>query len=153
MALTLLGLRGPPTLCLTPVATETHNRPLARRFEEREVLRALTCQGGEKVESRASYPSEDPREIVEYNAMKAVDRLGLDSEKRTLLNMPYREIRLEVPVRIDNGSLRVFVGYRVQHAGVRVARAERLRGTQRRTAASQWPSERWLFGPGRGLAA
>ncbi len=64
-------------------------------------------------------PSEDPREIVTYNFQKAAERLGLDSEMRILLNMPFREVRVEVPVRMDNGSLRVFVGHRVQHSGVR----------------------------------
>ena len=63
--------------------------------------------------------SEDPREIVIYNFMQAADRLGLDEQMRTLLNMPYREVRVEVPVRMDNGSLRVFVGHRVHHSGVR----------------------------------
>ena len=63
--------------------------------------------------------TEDPRENVEYNFRKAADRLGLGSEMRTLLRMPFREVRVEVPVRMDDGSLRVFVGYRVQHSGVR----------------------------------
>lgn len=70
-------------------------------------------------ETAAQQPSQDPREIVEFNVQKAADRLGLDSEMRILLNMPYREVRVEVPVRMDDGSLRVFVGYRVQHSGVR----------------------------------
>ncbi len=65
-------------------------------------------------------PSADgPREIVEHNFQQAADRLGLDAEMRTLLGTPFREVRVEVPVRMDNGSLRVFVGYRVQHSGVR----------------------------------
>jgi glutamate dehydrogenase (NAD(P)+) len=62
---------------------------------------------------------EDPREIVDYNFQRAADRLGLDHEMRTLLTMPFRELRVEIPVRLDDGSLRVFVGYRVQHGGVR----------------------------------
>jgi glutamate dehydrogenase (NAD(P)+) len=62
---------------------------------------------------------EDPREIVEYNMRRAATRLGLDEELQTLLNMPFREVRVELPVRMDDGSLRVFVGYRVQHSGVR----------------------------------
>lgn len=70
-------------------------------------------------ETAAQQPSQDPREIVEFNVQKAADRLGLDSEMRILLNMPYREVRVEVPVRMDDGSLRVFVDYRVQHSGVR----------------------------------
>jgi len=44
-----------------------------------------------KVEPTSPHPGEDLREIVECNAMKAADRLGLDSEMRTLLNMPFRE--------------------------------------------------------------
>lgn len=71
------------------------------------------------MEQRISPVTEDPREIVEYNFQKAADRLSLDSEMRTLLTMPFRELRVEIPVRMDDGSLRVFVGYRVQHSGVR----------------------------------
>ena len=71
------------------------------------------------METAPQPPTEDPREIVTYNFHKAADRLGLDSELRTLLNMPFREVRVEVPVRMDNGSLRAFVGYRVHHSGVR----------------------------------
>jgi glutamate dehydrogenase/leucine dehydrogenase len=71
------------------------------------------------MEPAVATTGEDPRESVEYNFRKAADRLGLDSETRTLLRMPFREVRVEVPVRMDDGSLRVFVGYRVQHSGVR----------------------------------
>ncbi len=71
------------------------------------------------MEPIAPQPGEDPREIVEYNFQRAADRLGLDKEMRTLLTMPFREVRVEIPVRMDDGSLRVFVGYRVQHSGVR----------------------------------
>jgi len=71
------------------------------------------------VETTAQPFTEDPRQIVQYNVIRAADRLGLDSEMKTLLNMPYREVRVEIPLRMDNGSLRVFVGYRVQHSGVR----------------------------------
>ena len=67
----------------------------------------------------ATQSIEDPREVVEYNFTQAAERLGLDHEMRTLLTMPFREVRVEVPVRMDNGSLRAFVGYRVQHSGVR----------------------------------
>jgi glutamate dehydrogenase (NAD(P)+) len=64
-------------------------------------------------------PDDDPRQIVELNFQRAADQLGLDSEMRTLLTMPFREVRVELPVRMDDGALRVFVGYRVQHSGVR----------------------------------
>jgi glutamate dehydrogenase (NAD(P)+) len=60
-----------------------------------------------------------PLEIVQYNFERASARLGLDPDMQTLLHTPYREVRVEVPVRMDDGSLRVFIGYRVQHSGVR----------------------------------
>ncbi len=63
--------------------------------------------------------SEDPGGIVEYNVRRAADRLGPGSEMRTILLMPCREIRVEVLVPMDDGSLRVFVGYRSPHGGVR----------------------------------
>ncbi len=47
------------------------------------------------------------------------DQLGLEEEVRLLLRRPYRELHVEVPVRMDDGSLRVFPGYRVQHNGAR----------------------------------
>jgi glutamate dehydrogenase (NAD(P)+) len=71
------------------------------------------------VETSEKSSAQDPREIVEYNFQKAAERLGLDHEMRTLLTLPFREVRVEVPVRMDGGGLRVFVGYRVQHSGVR----------------------------------
>ena len=64
-------------------------------------------------------PVSNPREITTYNFNAAADRLGLDAEMRTLLSTPFRELRVEVPVRLDDGSLKVFLGYRIQHNGVR----------------------------------
>jgi glutamate dehydrogenase (NAD(P)+) len=67
----------------------------------------------------AARSGENPRDITTYNFGLAADRLGLDAEMRTLLTTPFREVRVEVPVRLDNGSLKVFLGYRIQHNGVR----------------------------------
>ncbi len=36
-----------------------------------------------------------------------------------LLKTPFRELKVAVPVRMDDGSLKVFSGYRVQHSGAR----------------------------------
>ncbi len=35
------------------------------------------------------------------------------------LSVPEREIRISIPVRMDNGSTRIFEGYRVQHSSLR----------------------------------
>lgn len=49
----------------------------------------------------------------------AADILGLSLELRELLKTPYREITVAMPLRMEDGTLRVFRGYRVQHNGVR----------------------------------
>lgn len=50
---------------------------------------------------------------------KAADRLGLSSGVRAMLCEPWRELRVSLPIRMDNGSIQVFIGYRVQHSAVR----------------------------------
>jgi glutamate dehydrogenase (NAD(P)+) len=62
---------------------------------------------------------ESAIEITRGNFRIAAQRLGLDEDMQTLLSTPFRELRVEVPVRMDSGKLKVFVGYRVQHSGVR----------------------------------
>jgi glutamate dehydrogenase (NAD(P)+) len=49
----------------------------------------------------------------------AADRLGLHSEMRRLLSVPFQELTVELPLRRDDGRLQLFRGYRVQHNGVR----------------------------------
>jgi glutamate dehydrogenase (NAD(P)+) len=49
----------------------------------------------------------------------AATALGLADELRVLLVTPHREIAARVPVRMDDGRLRVFTAYRVQHNGAR----------------------------------
>ncbi|MEO5918735.1 MAG: Glu/Leu/Phe/Val dehydrogenase [Candidatus Limnocylindrales bacterium] len=45
----------------------------------------------------------------------AADRLGLDDGMRAVLREPRRELTVNFPVHMDDGSVRVFTGYRVQH--------------------------------------
>jgi glutamate dehydrogenase (NAD(P)+) len=45
--------------------------------------------------------------------------IQLEEEICLLLRMPYRELHVEVPVRMDNGRVQVFPGFRVQHSGAR----------------------------------
>lgn len=45
--------------------------------------------------------------------------LNLDPQVREMLRWPMREFKFMIPVRMDNGSLRVFFGYRVQHNDAR----------------------------------
>jgi len=62
---------------------------------------------------------ESAIEITRQNFRLAAAKLGLDADMQTLLSTPFREVRVEVPVRMDDGGLKVFEGFRVQHNGVR----------------------------------
>ena len=50
---------------------------------------------------------------------RAADRLALDEGMRALLKVPWRELSVSLPVRMDNGEMLIFQGYRVQHNGAR----------------------------------
>ncbi|HEX9506870.1 MAG TPA: Glu/Leu/Phe/Val dehydrogenase [Myxococcales bacterium] len=47
---------------------------------------------------------------------KAADHLSLDLGLREILSRPKRVLIVSVPTRMDDGSIRVFEGYRVQHS-------------------------------------
>jgi glutamate dehydrogenase len=47
------------------------------------------------------------------------DLLNLDTPTRELLRQPLREYHFSIPVRMDDGSTRVFRGFRVQHNDAR----------------------------------
>ncbi|MBI4551603.1 MAG: glutamate dehydrogenase, partial [Candidatus Latescibacteria bacterium] len=49
----------------------------------------------------------------------AAGRMGLDRDLGVLIKTPNFEMKAEVPIRMDDGRLVVFIGYRVQHNGAR----------------------------------
>jgi glutamate dehydrogenase (NAD(P)+) len=46
---------------------------------------------------------------------QAAERMGLDPNLRERLKQPERSLIVSIPVRMDDGSVKVFTGYRVQH--------------------------------------
>jgi glutamate dehydrogenase (NAD(P)+) len=49
----------------------------------------------------------------------AAQHMKLEADICTLLRTPYRELIVQIPVRMDDGHLELFHGYRVQHNAVR----------------------------------
>ena len=60
-----------------------------------------------------------PNEVVQLYFDRAADKLDLEPSMRRMLNMPKRELTVEVPVEMDDGRLETFQGYRVQHNNAR----------------------------------
>lgn len=46
---------------------------------------------------------------------KAADLMNLDPDIRVILSSPMNEITVNFPVRMDDGKVRMFTGYRIQH--------------------------------------
>ena len=60
-----------------------------------------------------------PSESVVTTMVESADRLRLDREVVDLLRTSWRELHAQLPVRMSDGKLRIFEGYRVQHNGAR----------------------------------
>ncbi|MFQ5763018.1 MAG: Glu/Leu/Phe/Val dehydrogenase, partial [Candidatus Bathyarchaeia archaeon] len=58
---------------------------------------------------------ENPLEIAHQQLELAAKKLGLDRGIVEILKHPRRAITVSLPVRMDDNSVQVFTGYRVQH--------------------------------------
>ncbi|MDD5701144.1 MAG: Glu/Leu/Phe/Val dehydrogenase [Dehalococcoidales bacterium] len=63
--------------------------------------------------------SYNPYTTAQAQFDKVASQLELDEGTRELLRQPMREYHLSMPVRMDDGSVKVFKGYRIQHNDAR----------------------------------
>ncbi|MFH1686551.1 MAG: Glu/Leu/Phe/Val dehydrogenase [bacterium] len=61
----------------------------------------------------------NPFEMAQEQFDDAAEILGLDASVRALLREPLREYQFSIPVRMDDGDVSVFRGFRVQHNDAR----------------------------------
>ncbi len=61
----------------------------------------------------------NPFEMAQRQFDGVADLLGLDSGTREILRNPMREFHFLIPVRMDDGTVKVFRGFRVQHNDAR----------------------------------
>ncbi len=61
----------------------------------------------------------NPFEMAQRQFDEVADQLELDGGVRAVLRRPLREFHFRIPVRMDDGTLRVFDGFRVQHNDAR----------------------------------
>ncbi|MBS3165329.1 Glu/Leu/Phe/Val dehydrogenase [Candidatus Woesearchaeota archaeon] len=57
----------------------------------------------------------NPYHIAQLQFDRAAERLRLERWLRDMLRVPDRTLSVEFPVKMDNGDIRMFTGYRVQH--------------------------------------
>jgi glutamate dehydrogenase len=61
----------------------------------------------------------NPFEMAQKQFDEVADQLDLSPDTRAILRNPLREFHFMIPVRMDDGHLRAFRGYRVQHNDAR----------------------------------
>ncbi len=61
----------------------------------------------------------NPYEMACYQLERAAEIAGIKEDVVDYLKVPDRAVEVKIPVRMDDGRIRVFTGYRVQHCGVR----------------------------------
>lgn len=63
--------------------------------------------------------SYNPYETAQEQFDKVADLIGLDQSLRDYLRQPMREYHFTIPVKMDDGTVNVFKGFRVQHNDAR----------------------------------
>lgn len=63
--------------------------------------------------------SYNPYESAQKQFNHVADQIGLDEATRELLKQPSREYHFTIPVKMDDGTTKVFNGYRIQHNDAR----------------------------------
>jgi glutamate dehydrogenase (NAD(P)+) len=84
---------------------------------------AVEAAKAEAEEGGGSKPGQEAEvsnlDIVRYYFDAAVERMGLPEDLRTVFWSPYREVTVQIPVKLTDGKVHVFSGYRIQHNGAR----------------------------------
>jgi glutamate dehydrogenase/leucine dehydrogenase len=60
-------------------------------------------------------PDFNPNECLKHYLQYAYEKLDLSENERKIFEAPQKEISVELPIKLSNGDLKVFRGYRVQY--------------------------------------
>jgi glutamate dehydrogenase (NAD(P)+) len=78
--------------------------------------RVLPAPTSRKPSAETAHAVPNPWEFARRQFDRAANLLDMDAGVRELLSNPKRQLQVSVPVRMDDGSIRVFQGWRVQHS-------------------------------------
>ena len=67
------------------------------------------------MEAQTCQPTENPFAMAQRQFDVAAEKLGLEPGLREILRNCKRELTVNFPVKLDDGSIKVFTGHRVQH--------------------------------------
>jgi glutamate dehydrogenase (NAD(P)+) len=103
--------------------TDTATEPVGERDETdkspeavEEAKERAEAAGEMKPGQRAEVSNLD---IVRHYFDIAAEHLELPEDLRVVFWTPYREVTVQIPVKLSDGKVHVFSGYRIQHNGAR----------------------------------
>ncbi len=103
--------------------TEVETEPVGDRADTdkspeavEDAKAAAEAKGTPKPGQQAEMSNLD---IVRHYFDHAVEHLQLPDDLRTVFWTPYREVTVQIPVKLSDGKVHVFSGYRIQHNGAR----------------------------------
>jgi glutamate dehydrogenase (NAD(P)+) len=96
----------------TEHASDTDHGPEAVE----KVMEKAVSTGESKPGQHAEMSNLD---IVRFYFDRAVDRLKIPDDIRVVFWEPYREVTVQIPIKLADGKVHVFSGYRIQHNGAR----------------------------------
>jgi glutamate dehydrogenase (NAD(P)+) len=88
----------------------------ATRTEGRPATKEGSREGGDPRSARAKVSD---LEVVRHHFDWAWEALGLADDIRPVFWEPYREVSVQIPIKMAGGHTQVFHGYRIQHNGAR----------------------------------
>ena len=91
-------------------------RTEARRTKVKEASEPIGAPQRKQVEVTDDMT---PFEAATYFFHRSADRLQLPDHMREVLASSYRELAVQIPIRMDDGRVTVFRGFRIQHNGAR----------------------------------
>ena len=103
--------------------TDTATEPVGEREPIDKSAEAVEEARREAERAGRSKPGQHAEvsnlEIVRHYFDGAADRLGLADDVRTVFWEPYREVTVQIPVKLSDGRIHTYAGYRIQHNGAR----------------------------------
>src|SRR5438093_12693731 len=74
---------------------------------------------GPAMPEKGAHAAVNPYEMALAQLKTVAKRMKLDPNIHEVLKHPMRSLEVSCPVRMDNGTIKVFTGYRVQHSMAR----------------------------------
>jgi glutamate dehydrogenase (NAD(P)+) len=103
--------------------TDTATEPVGEREQVEKSPQAVEEARREAEGAGARKPGQRAEvtnlEIVHHHFNRAADELDLADDVRAVFWEPYREVTVQIPVRLSDGKIHTYSGYRIQHNGAR----------------------------------